>query len=67
MVGQDVTELTKLLMSGGGSRMAIEKLEQSIHQLRDMFTVRYMTSFVGERSYQEQPTLELQYPLNLCF
>ncbi|XP_023343126.1 uncharacterized protein LOC111712676 isoform X2 [Eurytemora carolleeae] len=37
---QDVTELTKLLSSGGGSRMTIEKLEQSITQLRDMFTVR---------------------------
>jgi len=37
---KDVTELTKLLSSGGGSRMTIEKLEQSITQLRDMFTVR---------------------------
>jgi len=37
---QDVTELTALLTTGGGSKRTIERLEQSINQLRDMFTVR---------------------------
>jgi len=37
---QDVTELTKLLKTGGGSKVTIDRLDTSISQLRDMFTVR---------------------------
>ena len=41
LVVQDVTELTKLLTTGGGSQVTMERLERSIAQLREMFTTRY--------------------------
>ena len=41
MFPKDVTELTKLLKTGGGSKVTIDRLDTSISQLRDMFTVRY--------------------------
>jgi hypothetical protein len=40
LVWQDVTELTKLLTTGGGSQVTMERLERSIAQLREMFTTR---------------------------
>jgi hypothetical protein len=44
LVWQDVTELTKLLTTGGGSQVTMERLERSIAQLREMFTTRSVYS-----------------------
>ena len=47
---QDMTELTAALTNGGGSKITMDRLEQSINTLKSLFIERQTTIEVGQSS-----------------